>query len=63
MRVFGGDDDSYASALDYSIRKFWPAVLATCIIGAVAAWLCCRRQQQYAAHWTWWWAAFVFLVG
>lgn len=58
-----GTDSTYRGALSRSWSESWPALLATCLLGGVLAWLCYRRQQRYGLPWTKTWMAFVFLGG
>jgi hypothetical protein len=53
----------YSAALARSLAEWWAPLLATCVVGAVLAWVCGRRQRQHGVAWSAVWIAFVFLGG
>ncbi len=63
LYVADGKEATYLAALGRSWSEFWPALIALCVLGAVAAWLCYRRQKRYGLPWTKAWVVFVFLGG
>lgn len=51
------------AAFGTMLGAFWPALLATFVIGLICALLTYRRQQRFALPGTALWTAFVFLLG
>jgi hypothetical protein len=63
QHLTSGRERTYRSALARSLRKEWPALALTYVLGALLAWVCSRRQRRHGLGGSTAWVVFVFLFG